>query len=282
MENILYIINEKYDTFSKMHKKLADYILNNSDKAILLSTSELANVSGVSEATIIRFTYKLGFSGYREFQKALLNSIKYTITTLQRFDISKDVSESELIHSQVNSDITDINTTFSKLDPNTILEAAKEIDKSKRVFILGLRTSNLLAQYLAHYLKMMTFQVVSVESTLKEPYEYLINMTEDDILICMSFPRYSQRTLESAKRINKRGFRIISITDSESSPIYKYSKISLIANSSMHTFFDSMVSPLAVINTLILAISSISNRDIKGAFEELEDYWETSETYEKL
>lgn len=282
MENILYLINEKYDTFSKMHKKLADYILNNSDKAVLLSTSELAKVSGVSEATIIRFTYKLGFSGYREFQKALLNSIKYTLTTLQRFDISKDVSESELIHSQVNSDITDINTTFSKLDPNTILDAAKEIDKSKRVFILGLRTSNLLAQYLAHYLKMMTFQVVPVESTLTEPYEYLINMNEDDILICMSFPRYSQRTLESAKRINKRGYRIISITDSESSPIYKYSKIALIANSSMHTFFDSMVSPLAVVNTLILAISSITDRDIEGAFEELEEYWETSETYEKI
>lgn len=282
MENILYLINEKYDTFSKMQKKLADFILNYSDKAILLSTSELAELSGVSEATIIRFTYKLGFSGYRDFQKALLNSIKYTLTTLQRFDISKDMTKSEMIHSQVNSDITDINTTFSKLNPNTIIDAAKEIDKSKKIYILGLRTSNILAQYLAHYLRMMTYSVVLVESTLTEPYEDLINMTKDDILIAISYPRYSQRTLQSIKRIDGRGLRIISITDSESSPVYQFSDITLIANSSMHTFFDSMVSPLALVNTLILAISSVTDRDIKGAFKDLEEYWESSETYEKI
>lgn len=282
MENILYMINEKYDTFSKMHRKLADYILENSDKAILMPISELADESGVSEATIVRFTYKLGYSGYKEFQRALLDSIKYTLTTLQRLDVSRELGENELIHSQVNSDVNDINTTFSNLDPVVIMNAAKEIDKSKKIFILGLRTSNILTQYLAQYLRMMTFDVVLLEGTFMEPYEYLVNMTSEDILICISLPRYSQRTIQSAKLVHERGFRIISLTDSESSPIFDYSTISLIARSSMNAFFDSMVSPLVIINALLLSISSVTSRDVEGSFKELEEFWEKSRTYEKI
>lgn len=282
MENILYTINEKYDKFSKMHKKLADYILNNSEKAILMPISELADESNVSEATIVRFTYKLGYSGYKEFQKALLDSIKYTLTTLQRLDVSRELSENKLIHSQVNSDVNDINTTFSKLDPLVIFDAAKIIDKANRVYIFGLRTSNILSQYLAHYLKMMGFNVVLVESTMMEPYEYLINMNEDDVLICLSFPRYSQRTIQNVKSIYSKGFRIISITDSESSPIYPYSDISLIASSSMNSFFDSLVSPLVLVNTLLLALSAVTTRNVKDSFRELEDFWAKNSTYEKI
>lgn len=282
MENILYIINEKYDSFSKMHKKLADYVLENSDKAILMPISELADESGVSEATIVRFTYRLGYTGYREFQRALLDSIKYTLTTLQRLDVSRELGENELIHSQVNSDVHDINTTFTNMDPAIIMNAAKEIDRSKKVFILGLRTSNILTQYLAHYLRMMTFDVILVEGTFMEPYEYLVNMTSEDILICISLPRYSQRTIQSVKLIHNKGYRIISLTDSESSPIFNYSSISLIARCSMNSFFDSMVSPLVIINTLLLSISATTSRDVEKSFKELEEFWEKSSTYERI
>jgi DNA-binding MurR/RpiR family transcriptional regulator len=282
MENILYIINEKYDSFSKMHKKLADYVLENSDKAILMPISELADESGVSEATIVRFTYRLGYTGYREFQRALLDSIKYTLTTLQRLDVSRELGENELIHSQVNSDVHDINTTFTNMDPTIIMNAAKEIDRSKKVFILGLRTSNILTQYLAHYLRMMTFDVILVEGTFMEPYEYLVNMTSEDILICISLPRYSQRTIQSVKLIHNKGYRIISLTDSESSPIFNYSSISLIARCSMNSFFDSMVSPLVIINTLLLSISATTSRDVEKSFKELEEFWEKSSTYERI
>lgn len=282
MENILYLINEKYDTFSKMHKRLADYILENSDKAILMPISELADESKVSEATIVRFTYKLGYSGYREFQRALLDSIKYTLTTLQRLDVSRELSENELIHSQVNSDVNDINITFSNLDPAVIMNAAMEIDKSKKIFILGLRTSNILAQYLSHYLRMMAFDVVLIESTSMEPYEYLINMTSEDILLCISLPRYSQRTIQSVNLIHNKGYKIISLTDSESSPVYKYSSIALISRCSMNTFFDSMVSPLVIINALLLSISSVTFRNVEESFKELEEFWERSRTYEKI
>ncbi|MFB0971776.1 MAG: MurR/RpiR family transcriptional regulator, partial [Neofamilia sp.] len=213
---------------------------------------------------------------------ALLDSIKYTLTTLQRLDVSRELGENELIHSQINSDVNDINATFTNLDPTVIMNAAKEIDRSKKIFILGLRTSNFLTQYLAHYLRMMTFDVVLVEGTFMEPYEYLVNMKSEDILICISLPRYSQRTIQSVKLIHNKGYRIISLTDSESSPIFNFSSISLIARCSMNSFFDSMVSPLVIINTLLLSISAVTSRDVEGSFKELEEFWEKSRTYERI
>ena len=107
-------------------------------------------------------------------------------------------------------------------------------------------------------------------------------MKSEDILICISLPRYSQRTIQSVKLIHNKGYRIISLTDSESSPIFNFSSISLIARCSMISFFDSMVSPLVIINTLLLSISAVTSRDVEGSFKELEEFWEKSRTYERI
>ena len=281
-DNILYTISEEYDTFSRMHKKLADYILQNSDKAILMSISNLSEESGVSEATIVRFTYRLGFDGYKEFQKALLNSIKYSITTLERLKTAKNLSKEEVVSQQINSDINDINATFLNLDPNNILKAAKMLDKAENVYILGLRTSFILSQYLSHYLKMMDFNVVTVEGTMMDPYEQLTRMTEKDILVSISFPRYSQRSIHSTRLIRDKGYKIISITDSESTPISKLSDVNLIARLGMVSFVDSLASPIVLLNALLAAIGQVTEKNIKGNLKKLEEYWESAETYERI
>ena len=282
MNNILHTINKEYDNFSKMHKKLADYVLANSDSTILMSISQLSKESGVSEATIVRFTYRLGFEGYKDFQRALLNSIKYSITTVERLQSAQNLDHLELVKKQINNDLNDINKTFIDLDPEIIVNAAYMIDKARRVYIIGLRTSNILAQYLYHYLTMMDFTVINIESTQMEPFEQLIGMTEDDILITFSFPRYSQKTIESTRLISEKGYDIISITDSENSPVTSLSTINLIANMTMASIFDSLVSPLAIINSLIIAISHVTQKNIKNSLKQLEEYWEEANTYEKI
>lgn len=282
MDNILYKIRREYDSFSKMHRKFADYILDNSDSAILMPLSKLSQASGVSEATIIRFTYRLGFSGYRDFQKSLLESIKYSITTIDRMKGSRDLETTDLINKQVNKDLSDINETFMSLDTEELLEAAKIIDEASRVYVLGLRTSYILSQYLSHYLKMMQFNVTIVEATMKEPFEHLVNMDKDDVLISISFPRYSQRTIEATKLIHEKSFKVISITDSESAPISRFSNINLEARLGMSSFIDSLVAPISLINALLISISDISKKDVKASFSKLESFWERSDTYEKI
>lgn len=282
MINIFCKIDQEYKSFSKMHKKIANYVLDNSDKVILMSIRQLSEESGVSEATIVRFVYRLGFDGYKDFQKSILESIKYSITTIDRLSSSENIDYYDLVKNQVNSDLSDISDTFSLTDPDRVIDAAELIDNSKRIYVLGLRTSNLLAQYLTHYLMMMGFDIINIEATQMEPYEQLHSMTENDLLIVFSFPRYSQRTIESTRLIYNKGFKIITITDSDNAPISSMACINLIAKITMSSIFDSLVSPLVIVNILIKAVSVITKKEIKSHLEDLEAYWEMSNTYEKI
>ncbi len=282
MDNVLILIDECYDSFSKMHKKFADYILENYEKAILMSMNKISQESGVSEATIIRFTYKLGFDGYKDFQKSLINSTKYSLTTLQRFTTMSELSNADLINSSFHRDVTDINNTFLSLKPEVLNKAVDLIEKSKTIYILGLRTSTILSNYLAYYMRLLCFNVILVESTQMEPFEQLMNITEDDTLIAITFPRYSRKTIETIKLIRDKNCKIISITDSDTSPLNRYSDVSLIAYTSMTSFIDSLVSPLSLVNTFLLALSNINSKDVKSTFAKLEELWEKQDTYEKI
>ena len=282
MDNVLILIDECYDSFSKMHKKFADYILENYEKAILMSMNKISQESGVSEATIIRFTYKLGFDGYKDFQKSLINSTKYSLTTLQRFTTMSELSNADLINSSFHRDVTDINNTFLSLKPEVLNKAVDLIEKSKSIYILGLRTSTILSNYLAYYMRLLCFNVILVESTQMEPFEQLMNITEDDTLIAITFPRYSRKTIETIKLIRDKNCKIISITDSDTSPLNRYSDVSLIAYTSMTSFIDSLVSPLSLVNTFLLALSNINSKDVKSTFAKLEELWEKQDTYEKI
>ncbi len=282
MDNVLILIDECYDSFSKMHKKFADYILENYEKAILMSMNKISQESGVSEATIIRFTYKLGFDGYKDFQKSLINSTKYSLTTLQRFTTMSELSNADLINSSFHRDVTDINNTFLSLKPEVLNKAVDLIEKSKTIYILGLRTSTILSNYLAYYMRLLCFNVILVESTQMEPFEQLMNITEDDTLIAITFPRYSRKTIETIKLIRDKNCKIISITDSDTSPLNRYSDVSLIAYTSMTSFIDSLVSPLSLVNTFLLALSNINSKDVKATFAKLEELWEKQDTYEKI
>lgn len=282
MDNVLILIDENYDTFSKMQKKFADYILYNYERAILMSVNKISQDSGVSEATIIRFTYKLGFDGYKEFQKALVNSTKYSLTTLKRFNTMSELSYSELIYSSFHRDITDINNTFLSFKPEIMAKAVELVGKSRNIHILAMRSSNILASYLAYYMKLLSFNVIVIEGTQMEPFEQVMNISEEDTLIAISYPRYSRRTVETVKIAKEKKCNIISITDSDTSPINKYSDVSLIAYTSMTSFIDSLVSPLSLINIFLLALSNLEDKDVKTTFAQLEELWAEQYTYEKI
>lgn len=282
MKDVLMKINDNYGTFSKKHKKLSDFILLNYEKVILMSISVLARESKVSEATIVRFVYKLGFDGYKEFQEGLLNSVKNNLTTIQRLNIGEDVDYDELILDFANNDINDISKTINHLDYEKIEKAIELVNKSKKIYILGMRSSHILANYLSYYMNLLAYDVVTVEGTIMEPFEQLIKIKENDVLISFAFPRYSKRAIQATKLASEKGAKIISITDSEDSPYKEFSTISLKVFSSMSSFIDSLVAPMAFINIFLLLLGKSQRENVKKDFELLESLWEKYETYIKL
>ena len=281
-KDIFKIINRRYEHFSKSQKLIADYIIENYDKAAFMTASKLGETVGISESTIVRFADALDFSGYPELQKALQELIKTKLTTVQRFELTnKYTSDIQTIKNVMDSDIQNIRETMDELDKGMLEKVTSEILSAKRVYILGLRSSAVLAEYLGFYLNFILKDVHVIKAQYNDVYEQLINISSEDVVIALSFPRYSRKTYESVRLLRRQGCKIISITDSKFSPLASISEMTLFAKNNVTSFVDSLVAPMSLINLLIVSISLQEKELLTETFRKLESVWDEFNIYSK-
>ena len=281
--DILSLIEAASGGFSKGQKKIADYIINNYDKAAFMTAIRLARITDVSESTVVRFAVELGYDGYPEMRRALQDMIRGKLTSVERIKVAKDIMGSRDILTHVlSSDIEQIRQTMEEADSGDFTRAVEAIVSAKNIFILGLRSSSVLANFMGFYFNLIfsNSRVVSENST-SEVFERIIGLTRDDVLISISFPRYSQRTIKAMHYARDIGANIIAITDGRSSPLFGLADISLCARSDMVSFLDTLVAPLSLVNALIVAVSEKAPADLYANFERLEKVWDEYGVYEK-
>ena len=278
--DLLNRIESNYLSLSKGQKRIADYILKNYDKVAFMTASVLGDTVGVSESTVVRFANALDYDGYPQLQKALQESIKTKLTTVQRFELSKahDIEENYL-KKIMSSDIDNVRRTMDLIDEEVIQNIADEIHEARKIYILGLRSSSILANYLGFYLNFILDSVHIVPAGANDMFDNLININERDVLITFSFPRYSKRTYDVVEFARKQGATLIGITDSNTSPLAPLVKYCLIAKYNMNTFIDSLVAPMSLVNLLIIAISLREKGHIEDTFSRLEKIWNEYNIY---
>ena len=268
---------------SKGHRKLVQYITENYDKAAFMTAAKLGEKVGVSESTVVRFATEIGFKGYPELQKELQQMIKSKLTAVQRMEVSSNlIGEQDAIKKVLNGDIELIRKTLESVSNDEFSKAVETINNAKRIYILGVRSSAALASFLFFYLNPVFENVVLVDtSSGSEMFEHMFRISEDDVCIAISFPRYSKQTINALRFVNDRGTKIIAITDSEDSPIANYSDILLVAKSDMVSVVDSLVAPLSLINALIVAVTFSKREDVYSNFNKLESIWDEYQVYDK-
>ena len=274
-------IEESYAGFSKRQKVLADYILKNYDKAAFMTASKLGKTVEVSESTVVRFATELGYKGYPGFQKALEELVRTKLNSIQRMEVTYGrISQSEILESVLNSDIDKIKMTLAGIDQNAFELAVNTLLNAKKIYIVGIRSSAPLANFLSFYLNLIVEDVVLVQATgASEIFEQMIRVSEDDVVIGISFPRYSMRTLKALEFASNRKAKVITLTDSIHSPINLYSSCNLIARSDMASIVDSLVAPLSVINALVVALCMKKQKEVISTLETLEEIWDEYQVY---
>ena len=278
--DLIKLIQQNFSKFSKGQKLIAEYIMDNYDKAAFMTAAKLGEIVGVSESTVVRFANALGYSGYRNLQKDLQELIKNKLTTVQRISLANDFSNEEnLLKRVLKKDMDNINKTIDEIDYDVFEKAIDEIIHSRRVYILGLRSSSFLAEYLGFYLTFILRDVKVVKADANDVFEQLLNAGEDDVVIGISYPRYSKRTLEALSYAKAKQCIIIGITDSFISPAAQISDYTLIAGSNMVSFVDSLVAPMSLMNALIVAIGMRKRSEITKNFEDLETIWNKYNVY---
>ena len=283
-QDILALIQENMNTFSKGQKRIAAFILDSYDKAAFMTASRLGETVGVSESTVVRFAAELGFDGYPQLQKAMQEVIRSKLTTVQRIEVTNDrIGDQDLVSMVLQSDMEKIRLTLEELDRSAFDNAVRAIVSAKRIYIIGVRSSAAIAPFLGFYFNLIFDNVVNVTAgTASEMFEHLLRVGEDDVVIGVSFPRYSSRTVQAMSFARDRKATTVAITDSEASPLAPICKYTLKARSDMASFGDSLVAPLSLVNALLVAVSRAKNDDLANTFQTLERIWEDYGVYEKV
>lgn len=282
-KDVIVYVKERIEQLSKGHKSIACYVVDNYEKAAFMTAADLGKAAGVSESTVVRFAVELGFEGYPQLQKALKEYIRNRLTNVQRMDvITSTLKEGDVLKSVIHSDIEKLRRTAEELDMDNFLAAVEAIASAENIYILGARSSSSLASFLGFYLNLLFKNVRTIStSSASETFEQLFRVGSSDVVIAISFPRYSSRTVKAVSYAARSGAKVISLTDSMDSPIVPHSEYPLIARSDMTYFVDSLVAPLSIINAMIVALVMRNKESVRNTFEELEDIWDKYEVYEK-
>lgn len=278
---LLQKIDEGYPKFSKGQKKLADYIRQNYDKAAFLTAAKMGKHVGVSESTVVRFATALGYSGYPDFQKALEEMVRTRLNSIQRMEVTYGrISQGEILASVLQSDIEKIKLTMESIDQEAFELAVETILNARKIYVVGIRSCAPLASFLSFYLNLLCEDVTAVNTnSASEIFEQLLRISEEDVIIGISFPRYSMRTLKALEFASNRKAKVITLTDSIHSPMNLYSSCNLIARSDMASIVDSLVAPLSVVNALVVALCMKKQKEVVSTLEMLEEIWDEYQVY---
>ncbi len=281
--DLLNRINKNYARMSKGQRRLSAYITDNYDKAAFLTAAKLGEVVGVSESTVVRFAIWLGYKGYPQFQQALEELVRNKLNSIQRMEVTYGrIHDTDILEAVLQADMEKIKDTAEHVDYSAFRLAVDTILNARRVYVIGIRSCAPLASFLCFYLNLIIDNVQCIQtSNISEIFEQMIHVGAEDVIIGISFPRYSMRTLKAIEFANNRNAKVITLTDSIHSPMNLYSSCNLIAKSDMAAIVDSLVAPLSVINALLVALCMKRQNQVVKRLTDLEQIWDEYQVYNK-
>lgn len=282
--DILTAIQNRMDGFSKGQKRIANYIAASYDKAAFMTASKLGKMVGVSESTVVRFAVELGFDGYPSMQKALQEMVRNKLTSVQRIEVANDrFGNQDVVSMVLQSDMESIRLTSEALDRQVLDQAVEAIIRARNIYIVGVRSSAAIATFMSFYFRNIFDNVRLVNSTsTSEMLEQMLHVGKGDVVIGISLPRYSSRTVKVLEFAHDSGAEVVVITDSKEAPAAKSADHTLVALSDMVSVVDSLVAPMSLVNALIVAIGRRKEQEMSKIFENLEQIWEEYEVYERV
>ncbi len=279
MQDLISQLNRSGKRLSKGHRRIAQYIGEHYDKAAYMTAGKLAEAVGISDSTVVRFAAALGYEGYPQLQRAMQELVSHRLTAGQRVEMAADMPPEETLPTVLRSDIHNLRATLDELDPALFERAVNRILGAKAIYVIGLRSAAPLAQFMGFYLNYIFEDVHVTSAGVADVYEEIARMKDGDVLIGISFPRYSSRTLEAMRFAKRCGAQVIAITDGPMSPLCAVADDSLTARTEMASFVDSLTAPMAVINAILVALGMKRREALAEHFRQLEAIWDAYAVY---
>ncbi len=265
-------IHSRYPALTKKSKKLADFVLSNPDKAVFMTTRELASSVGVSEATVVRFVRQLEYSSYGSFIKALRELIdtELTLTERSRINNSPVRSDDAELERITNQDIENIRSLSKNLDLKEVKKIRKILKDSESVNVIGSRLSYSCAFYLGWSMAKVRENVKIYKGSDKTTMDSLIFAGKKSVNIIVATSRYPNELIQLGKFISRRKLPMVLLTDSPSCPLAPMSDYVLVAPLQSIPFLGNPASLISLITYLVHSLAADMGEKLKIHQEKLE------------
>ena len=281
ISNLLVRIDLSRKDFSKGQRRIAAYIEEHYDEAAFMTAAKLGEVVGVSESTVVRFATQIGYEGYPYLQKAMQEMIRDKLSSVQRIEVTTGrIGTGDVVESVLNQDIDKIKRTIEEVSRDDFKKTVQAIINAENIYVFGVRSASYIASFFGYYLDLIFGNVRILDSTSKSTtFEKLFRITDKDVMIGISFPRYSTMAVDAMNFAHERGAEVVAITDSMISPLVTNADEVLLARSDIASVVDTLVAPLSLINALLVAVVIERKDEIISTFSELEKVWQEQNVY---
>jgi DNA-binding MurR/RpiR family transcriptional regulator len=266
---------------SQAQRKLLEYVLAHEEEAVFLKIRDLARKGKVSLATVSRLSRALGFKGFPEFQRELQRLFRHRLTTTSRLQntVKKATGQKDILTKVLQNDITNIAATLKQTSPAEFQRFVKGLASAERIVIVGLRSVHSLAVFMAVALEFLQKEVWLVQPGIGDMWDRLSGLKKGDVVVGISFPRYSKQTVEVLRFAKAQGLKTLAITDTLISPLAHYADPVLTARYKMDSFIESFTAPFSLINALVTALGIQDSKRTFASLQNLERIWRTHQIY---
>jgi len=262
-------------------RRIMQHIVDNYEEAIFLTASQLAHSVGVSEATVVRLAQALGFDGYPGMQSKFREGLQNRLSTVTRLEHTVDHVRQvgDVLVKVLQEDIQNLSQTLRNLPIEVFEQAVTDIEKAKRIFVVGLRGAHAPALTLATYLRFLGKQAQLLMPGHGELWDILQGLEKTDLVIGISLPRYTSVTVEILEHARSQRTRVGAITDSPLSPLARHAHWVLTAKCQLDSFIESFTAVTSLVNALLTAISIQKPGKTLRILREREALWEEKGVY---
>ena len=262
-------------------RRIIQYIIEHYEEAIFLTASQLAENVGVSEATVVRLAQALGFDGYPGMQRKFRQGLQDRLSTVTRLEHTVDHTRKtgDVVVKVLQEDIHNLSQTLRNLSLDIFERAVADLQSAKRIFVVGLRGAHAPALTLATYLRFLGKQAYLLAPGHGEMWDILQGLVRSDLVVGISFPRYTQITLEVLQHARKKRARVGAITDSPLSPLASHAHWVLTATCQLDSYIESFTAATSLINALLTAMSIREPEKTLRILRQREALWEEKGVY---
>jgi DNA-binding MurR/RpiR family transcriptional regulator len=267
-------IVKQLDTLTPKGKILGNYIIQNPRKAVFMTTKELSEACGVSEATVVRFVGQLGYGGYGEFLQALRDFVDSGLSLPDRVDLpGMKGPGTDLLHRVVFEEMNNLRQFYETIDMKVLDRIVEQLQESPAVYVVGSRVSYTFAYYMGWSLTKVRRGVSILKGSDSTAIDWLTNAPDDSLVTIITTSRYPNELIKLAKVARRLQHSLLVITDNALCPVIPFAHLSLVVPSRSIPLIGYPTTISCIINYLVLELVNRQYPQLNEHQERLEQMY---------